>query len=281
MLLKEIFLKTKYILQGKRAALVFYALFLMVTLNFIENVTEFSGLDKLQMYHPMKMLLLSYNKTNYRADLAILLTQLYPFLVCIPGGFIIQQEKQLGVDIYAISRQGKKRYFLVNYLSVFAATSLIFIIPFLIEIVLNVFSFPLGAQRDFGYVYGYNEEYMNAVHNYLFSWAYRISPYFCAVIGTVWFGIVSGLLGTITAAISGMIQVKYKVVLFLPVFLGLQATQIFSHKANSHQVAVWWPHYLMLFDDTKKNVLLYEACILLIILVTTYCLKSCEKRDSL
>ncbi len=49
MLLKEIFLKTKYILQGKRAALVFYALFLMVTLNFIENVTEFRGLDKLQI----------------------------------------------------------------------------------------------------------------------------------------------------------------------------------------------------------------------------------------
>ena len=77
MLLKEIFLKTKYILQDKRAALVFYALFLMVTLNFIENVTEFRGLDKLQMYHPMKMLLLSYNKTNYRADLAILLTILF------------------------------------------------------------------------------------------------------------------------------------------------------------------------------------------------------------
>lgn len=281
MLLKEVFAKTKYILGSRRTAGVFYLLFFMVVINFVDNVVEFRGLDVLQMYHPMKLLLLSYNKTCHNAELAIFLTQLYPLLVCIPGGFVIQRGKQIGVETYEITRQGKVRYFLVNYLSVFIATCFIFTLPFLIEILLNVFSFPLGAQGDFGYSYGYNEEYMEGIHNYLFANIYNLSPYLCAVIGTVWFGIVSGLLGTLTSAISGLIRVKYKVILFLPVFLGLQATQLFSKKASADQVAVWWPHYLMLFDDTQKSILLYAVCVIAITLIIVYSLRTSGERDCL
>lgn len=111
MLLKEIFLKTKYILQGKRAALIFYALFLMVTLNFIENVTEFRGLDKLQMYHPMKMLLLSYNKTNYRADLVNFINTIIPFFGLHTRGIYNSTGKAAGSRHICNFQTGKEKIF--------------------------------------------------------------------------------------------------------------------------------------------------------------------------
>lgn len=67
--------QTGYLLRKKNAVIVFYILLAMVLFNFISNVVAFQGRDVLNMYQPMKLLLLSYNRTNYNADMTILLIQ--------------------------------------------------------------------------------------------------------------------------------------------------------------------------------------------------------------
>lgn len=79
--------QTGYLLRKKNAVIVFYILLAMVLFNYISNVVAFQGRDVLNMYQPMKLLLLSYNRTNYNADMTILLIQLYPLLVVCPAGF--------------------------------------------------------------------------------------------------------------------------------------------------------------------------------------------------
>ena len=88
-----------FLLRRKGALAAFYILLFMVLSNFIGNVLAFQGLDVIQMYHPMKILLLSYNRINYNADMTILLTQLFPILVTCPAGFALAKEYQLGTDI--------------------------------------------------------------------------------------------------------------------------------------------------------------------------------------
>lgn len=75
-------------LKQKSATLVFYALLIMVLLNFLSNVLKFQGSDVIEMIHPVKLLLLSYNRVNYNADATLLLVQLFPLLVVCPAGIL-------------------------------------------------------------------------------------------------------------------------------------------------------------------------------------------------
>lgn len=72
--------QTFFLLKQKETIFVFYFLLSMVILNFVTNVLAFHGRDIIQMYQPMKLLLLSYNRVNYNADATLLLIQLYPLL---------------------------------------------------------------------------------------------------------------------------------------------------------------------------------------------------------
>lgn len=101
-------------LKRKGAGVAFYALFVIVLMNFITNVFEFQGLDRLEMYHPVKLLLLSYNRTYDNADFALLLIQLYPILVVCPSGSILLSEKQRREDTLIISRIGIKNGSIIN-----------------------------------------------------------------------------------------------------------------------------------------------------------------------
>ena len=101
--------QTGYLLRKKNAVIVFYILLAMVLFNYISNVVAFQGRDVLNMYQPMKLLLLSYNRTNYNADMTILLIQLYPLLVVCPAGFALAKEYQTGENVYMTARLDRKK----------------------------------------------------------------------------------------------------------------------------------------------------------------------------
>lgn len=64
-------------------------LFLLVGTNYINNVILFKGTDIIEMYHPMKLLLLSFNRGIYSADSIMFFMQLYPLLLAFPAGSIL------------------------------------------------------------------------------------------------------------------------------------------------------------------------------------------------
>lgn len=51
-----------FAMKQKAAILTFYLLLTLVLLNFTTNVFAFQGSDVIEMYHPAKMLVLSYNR---------------------------------------------------------------------------------------------------------------------------------------------------------------------------------------------------------------------------
>lgn len=60
----------------------------------------FQSKDIVEMYHSMKLLLLSYNRTYLNVTNTLLLVQLYPLLVVIPAGFSLAREYQLGTNVF-------------------------------------------------------------------------------------------------------------------------------------------------------------------------------------
>lgn len=125
MILKATMSQTAFMLKKRESLCVFYILFFMVLINFVGNVLYFQGRDVAEMYHPMKLLLLSYNRTDLNATNTLLLIQLYPLLVVCPAGFSLAREYQRGTRVFLISRLGNDSYQISKYLSVFLTTMIV------------------------------------------------------------------------------------------------------------------------------------------------------------
>lgn len=243
--------QTKALLRKREAIGVFCVLLAMVLYNFISNVLIFQGRDVLEMYHPMKLLLLSYNRSSFNADAILQLIQLYPLLVVCPAGFCLAKEYQLGENVYVSARLGIPKYKWSKIVAAFFTTAIVFSVPFLIEMVLNCISFPLNATGDLSNMGCYNGEYLEWMHRYLMSGLCIKNPYLYTVTGILIFGAVSGILGAFTVAVSSLIKVKYNVFLFLPVFLLLNLLRMFMKEDVPFEDS--WYNYLLLFDETIKS----------------------------
>ena len=75
-----------------------------------------------------------------------------------------------------------------------------------------------------------------------------------AILTTLFFGVVSGILGTLPVAISFVLTVKYRTLLILPTFVLLNATT-YLNILDRNKSSLSWYKYLLLFDDTPKNII--------------------------
>lgn len=268
MILKAAISQTAFLLKKKEAVCVFYVLFFMVIINFIDNVLTFQGRDIVRMYQPMKLLLLSYNRTDHNATNTLLLIQLYPLLVVCPAGFSLAREYQRGTRVFMVSRLGNLTYQASKYLAAFLATMIVFTVPFLLEIILNCASFPLSAMGDLS-------------ENSMYEKAYINSPYLHAVMGTLFWGMISGLLGVFTVAVSSLIRVKYNVFLFLPVFVALNLSTILAGSLPKEAPSIRWYDYLLLFNDEHKSAALLLTVLSVLVLFPIGAVCASGRKDCL
>ena len=273
--------QTVSLLNRKGSICTFLLLLAMILYNFISNVNTFEGRDICEMYQPMKLLLLSYNRVSFNGDMTLLFVQLYPILVVCPAGFILSKEFQFGESVFMTARLGQKKYLLSKLLSSFLTTFIVFTVPFLIEIVLNCISFPLDAVGDLSNWHLYSEAYIKGVHSYLFYQLYLLSPYFYAVVGTVFFGVVSGILSMFTVAISSIVKAKYNVFLLLPVFLLLHISVMIAEVNQKAPITTRWYDYVLLFNDCTKSPLGFVLVIFIIILSSFVLIHISSRRDCL
>ncbi|MDE6635999.1 MAG: hypothetical protein K2K09_05260 [Lachnospiraceae bacterium] len=237
---------------------MFYILLFMVIINFIGNVLDFQGRDVAVMFQPMRFLLLSYERTYRNAANTYVLIQLCPVLVAYTAGLSLAREYQLGTRIFLVSRIGNFKYPGSKYLSVFLVTMIIFTVPFLLEIFLNCMSFPLSASGNLLELSFYDSQYRDAVNHYFMKSIYFYSPYLYAVIGTLLFGAVSGLLGVFTVAVSSLIKFRYNVFLLMPVYAVLNLSTIYESRllenVSSMKPSIRWYDYVLIFNDRIKNM---------------------------
>lgn len=281
MMFKATISQTAFMLKRKESICVFYVLFFMVIINFTGNVLYFQGRDIVEMYQPMKLLLLSYNRTDLNATNTLLLIQLYPLLVVCPAGFSLAREYQLGTRVFLVSRLGNFKYQISKYLSVFLTTMIIFTVPFLLEILLNCLSFPLSATGDLSNRSIYDSAYRIGVNHYFMKSIYLYSPCLYSVIGTLFWGVISGLLGVFTAAVSSFIRVKYNVFLFLPVFVTLNMSTILAGVFPKEVPDIKWYDYVMLFNDELKNTGLLLTGIFVLVLFPVCAVCAGGRKDCL
>ena len=147
--------------------------------NYITNVLTFRGTDISQMYQPMKLLALSLNKVYFSANIQLLIVMIYPILVAVPAGFSYTKEQQTKEEVYMIYRLGKNRYLQSKLWASFFTTTIVFTVPFMLEILMNMLSFPMNAIRDLSNLSIYNTDYATMVHDFYIGSAIDLHPLVC------------------------------------------------------------------------------------------------------
>lgn len=245
--------RTTFLLKQWEVVAAFLLLIWFIIGNYLGNVTTFRGMDVTQMYYPLKMMTLSYNRVNYNADVTTLFIMLYPILVTLPAGFSYIKEQQTREEVYLIARLGKKNDRRSRLWAAFFTTAFVFSVPFLLEMILYMISFPMKAKNDFFHLGLYEPEYADMVRRYLGGTLYVYSPVLYTIVMIVFFGLISGILGMLPVAVSQAVPVKLRVFLFLPDYLLLNATS-YVQTMRGGGVTCNWYDYMLLFQDEPKNL---------------------------
>ncbi len=281
MLLKSIRMQLGFILRQRTTQLVLFLFLGLVGYNFINNVLQFQGMDVSNMYHPMKMLTLSYNRVYYNADITLLFAQIYPLLVACPAGLALAKEAQMQIHTLIVSRIGRAKYIFTKGISVFCSTMLVFTLPFLMEILLNVITFPIDATQDFSHLSFYDPNYIQNVQNYWFADLYQSSPYLYAVIMTLLFGAFSGMLGLLVMSFSAIFPVRFRVLYLILPFTLLNSTIYILPELTGGTMQHVWYKYLLIFADGEKNTMVFLSVLSAILVFTSLAAVISCKKDSI
>ena len=263
--------QTLFMLRQNIALMVFYILLAIVFLNFGSNVLNFQGRDIIDMYHPAKMLVLSYDQVYDNMDIMLLLIQLYPILIVCPAGFTLLSEKKRKTDCVLITRIGSIQYYLCKTIAAFFVTMIVFTIPFLIEFGLNCVSFPLAASGDFVDLNCYSTDYIELTNNYMYSTLFHMNSYLYTFVGILFWGVTSGIIGMFTVALSGIISFRFKILLFLPVYILLNIPAYMPQITDKLPFVVNWYNYIFLFDDHVKNNIFFISFLIILFIISIVC----------
>ncbi|KPB06041.1 hypothetical protein [Bacillus sp. CHD6a] len=250
MLLQSINMQWRVIVEKKVAMIVFFFLFSIMLVNYFTNLLTYSGTDIVDMYHPMKLLTLS----NY-SEYSFYLLQYFPLLLVIPAGFSLFGDKQNNQLLFIQSRVSIGAYYWGKLIVVFLVTFIIFTVPFLLEILLNIIAFPNSAVGDPSNLSWYDASYIEMVSMYFLSDLFIFSPYLYAIVFIFIFGLFSSVLAMFTVAIS-IFPIKYKVLLFLPVYALLyvvgMAKQLFPTLTLETNYFYYFAFYYPIANSTKS-----------------------------
>lgn len=262
MLKKSIHMQISYLLRSKPVIFILFILLAVISINFGINLNaNREAMYISEMYSFEKMLTLSdWSKMGYY------LVQYYPLLIVIPTACSYIIDRNNGINTYVQSRVGKRSYWYGKLISVFVLTLLIFTLPFLMEIILNLICFPLEAN---GHPSG--EEFWMTIEEesqYFLSDILLYSGALYAVIMVLLFGVVSAVLATFNFAVTTLPIFKIKILTYFPIYILFFAISILPHIINLNFTVDYYYILRMFETTTVKNYGAYSAFMIVLLAVS-------------
>lgn len=252
MFIKSVQSQLTIIKEKKSYYLMFLLMFGWVLCNYFHNVFQYAGRDILDMYQPMRILTLADSGLYF-----YILMLLYPIIVIIPASFSYLYDQDVGEQIFLQSKIGITNYYLGKLVAVMIATFFVFTVPFLLEIILNCISFPLGATGLTTNINVYDNIELNNIQKLLFPNLYIKSVYAYTIISTLLFGAASSIIAGFSLALSMKFKFKFKALLLLPTYIMLYMTGLTGDVFQGTKLQTSYHSYFDLFDIGEKNTLAY------------------------
>ena len=240
------------LLKRKSTIIMYFFMLFLVLYNFFKNIITYYGFDIMRLFHPMKVGIMS----DYNA-IGFYFTEFYPLLVIIPAAFSFLIDRNSKEFVFIQSRVGKRNYYWGKLISVFLITFLVFTIPLFIEFILNCVAFPLSATGDPTAASLYDLGYIDSVRRYFFSSLYIFSPYLYNLFFIIVFGTFSGILATFVTAISTFKFMKFRIMIFIPVYMLLYIFTVIGTTFKGISFSTNYFNYLRMYNGVNKSGLAY------------------------
>lgn len=276
MFINSISMQVNALVKRKNAVTVYFAMLILVLINYFGNVVRYRGSDVMTMVHPMKLVLLS----DYSA-LGFFFMQYFPFVVIIPAAFSFFSDKDSKEITYIRSRVGARNYYYGKLIAVFIVTFFVFTIPLLIDVAINCIAFPMNATGDPSNLRSYDLTYIEGVWKYLFSDLYVFNSYLYTIAMTLLFGGICGVLATFCLATSMFSFMKYKIIAFLPVYALLYVLQIAVKSVEQIRFTSNYFEYLRFYTAYPKSEAAYILTAIVLLLICVLLVEIKSRKDTL
>lgn len=274
-MIRSIISQSKTCMERKCFVISFFLICGFVFVSFISNIIDNFGKDVMELYYPMKILLLA----DVGPWFTIFMT-FFPVIVIIPSAFSFIFDTDVRENIFLELKITKKKYLTGKLIAVFITTMLIFSVPFIIEIVLNCISFPLSASQNPGGSSIYDASMLESMNTMIFPWLYTKSMTLYAVFGSVLFGVVAGILAMFATALSMLIKIHFKAILFLPIYLLTYLTGCIQYIFPEIK-GTEYTNYLSIFGRGKRYLPEYGLVLVLMIAFSIIVINMKGKEDTL
>ena len=169
---------------------------------------------------------------------------LYPFLIVLPfaTSYADDYKNQL-LPVY-VTRVSRAKYYGSKLLAGFLGTALAIGVPLLFNLILcnvffphnnNTWLGPYPLENFSGILLGLNAGFKTAIPELSFARLWLVSPFLYNVVYLLLFSVFSGLLGSFVMGLSFCVK-KWKIILFLPVFIVFQVLQTLDNQAFSKAI---------------------------------------------
>lgn len=189
---------------------------------------------------------------------------LLPLIITITFSFTFFEEKKSGVIQYLFVRVGPTCYYVSKMIVAFIANFIIVVVPYLWSLLLNRIMYPdttLTIDGDSVTTMYYN--FLLKGNKIPFSVFFIKHTFLYLVLFTIWLGILIGLLGVFSYAVSLYIK-RYKVFIFLPLIV---LYYVMNHYPNNFRGLSM--NVMMLLENGWKREFRYLVPLFLVALLTT------------
>lgn len=276
MLIKSIRMQYRIITEKNNYYFLMLVVFSFIFLNYLSNVFKYTGRDVLDMYQPMRLLLLANSGMYYRFFILV-----YPIIVHVPAAFSFMFDQDVNEQVFIQSRVGVRFYYLGKIVATFITTFQVFTIPLLIEIFLNCIAFPINATGLLSHQSIYDEVSLHLLQELLLPAIYTYSPILYSIILTVIFGIFSGIIACFSLSLSMVFNLKFKAFLFLPTYVFFYILNTLQYVIPNFEYTTNYYNYFDMFDGLKKSFLGYIVVALCIAIISLILVMYKSRKDSL
>lgn len=274
MLRKSVKMQMSVMIRRKSVIFAYGILLFFALSNFYYNLCENIEVKSItEMFCPIKTLTLSdWSNAGFT------MMQYYPILVIVPTACAYLIDRDTRIKMYLQSRIGDRMYWYGKLISVFLITFIVFIVPFITELLLSCVCFDMESNLDPS-----NFEYFNVIEDeniYMLSSVFLKNKVLYAVIMTLLWGVVAGVLAVFNFAITTLPGFKFKVFAFFPIYLlfyGISlATKFLKLEYTTNYFFV-----LRMFYTGARNELVYFLFLLCLLIVSIVLIEIKIKRDEI
>lgn len=218
------------------------------------------GMDVSNLYHPAIL-----SGINADANFTYLFCKYYPFIVVMPAAFVLLNERKTQIFVFTQSRTGIYKYYFSKLAAGFIASFIVFTVPFLIELLLNIIIFPLEATKSITNWATYSPTYFEYASSYFFGDLFLKNTYLYYICTIILLGIFSGCATVFLMGISSF-PIKFKAFMFLPVYLFFYITNLVGGAVTDFPTTI--DFYITAYDSVPGKRIEYYLLLMMLLLVS-------------